>query len=200
MAGRDVRAALQKYQSRQGGLYFSLKKHGDKAPVRLLYSDPTGDDLDWYPVHDLNAGKENAYSDYVLCDEEDCALCQDGSRAQLKVFIQLLDERDNKQKVFVRNDKYLQKLLAFVERYGPLVERPYEIERNGQSGDTKTTYEFFHSDKDGKTASDFPARKDLFDIGMIRRIKPGMHVAPATQSAQPAQELKVEEKKEDPFF
>ena len=207
MAGRNVREMLKRYGSTRGN-YFSLKDHGDKAQVRLLYDHPEGEDLDYYVIHDLNAGKEGTFSDYVLCPEDSCPLCESGvNKARLMVFMQLLDFRDNKLKVFVRNDKYLQKLLAIIERYGPLVERPFEIERVGRKGDTKTTYEFFHFDKDGKTLKDFPPRIDMLNKdngGLIRKLTTQQLLTASSPQddlpPEPAPTRTKSDTEEDPFF
>lgn len=161
-----------KYTSVQTSEYFTLKDDGDIAEVRFLYEDPNGADMDYYLVHviEIDDGGKYPKRKNVSClavDEdghvhkEDCPLCKAGYRTQEKLFLQLYDEADGKLKVWERGKTFVGKIVSFLNRYGSLVERPFEIERKGKKGDMKTTYEIFALEKDSKTLADFPSKVEI---------------------------------------
>lgn len=157
---RDLNAALEKYKG-GGNDFFCLKEDKDTAVVRFLYDTKDINDLDWFVVHQVEI---NGKKRWVLCTEEgDCPLCAAGMRPQVKLFLQLFDEKEGKVCTWERGRDFVAKMGSLMNRYGSLIKRPYEVERNGKKGDTKTKYELYALDEDGKKLEDFPDKQQLVD-------------------------------------
>jgi len=170
--GKDsIKQYIKKYSG--GGVdFFSLKDDGDTATVRLLHG--LDDDLEIALVHEVEiAGKKK----YVECLEDDCPLCQQGKPA-LKLYIFVYDYEDEKIKVWERGISIVDHLLGFIERYGRLDNRDYEIQRHGKKGSTKTSYQFFPGDKEELAAKfgeeDLPKRPDLYGRFVLQYSKEEM--------------------------
>lgn len=171
--------AQEQYKSGSGE-YFSLKDDKDKAAVRFLYDlesmpidEVDTNDLDCYVIHDIEINNKRRVRACTM--DSECPDCKAGNKAKLKIFIQLVDERDGKVKVWERPSKYASILLGLITRYGPLCNRLYEIERVGVKGDTQTTYQIFCLDKDDKKLVDLPDKIKLVGSSII--------LAPGTDSA-----------------
>lgn len=159
----DITQALQKFGQQGGGQakteFFSLQNDKDSAVVRILLGDELEAEKDWFVVHQLEV---NGKKRWIECSQEsDCPLCLDGSKQEVKLFLQVYDSRDGKLKVWERGSQFIQKIVGLIGKYGSLVDRPFEIQRFGKRGDTKTTYEIYPLDKDGKGFQDFPERVNL---------------------------------------
>lgn len=152
--------ALKHFEENNGGgrnSFFVLKDDKDTAVVRFLHEGE--DDLDWYIVHRVEIEDKPRY---VQCTEQsDCPLCKSGNKPQLKLFLQLVDKRDGQIKTWERGQKFIPKILSTINRYGNLCSRPYEIERLGKKGDTKTDYQLYPLDQDNKTLDELPQRQKL---------------------------------------
>lgn len=139
----NVQEALDTFSNQGGAGFFGLKNDKDSAKVRFLHSDV--DSLDIVIVHAVDmSGKKR----WISCLEEDCPLCKAGNPKVLKIFLQLEDLRDGKRKVWERGKVIIPQIVGYINKYGDLNNRIYEIERHGKSGDNKTTYQFYPSDKD----------------------------------------------------
>lgn len=155
---RNLAEALEKYKGSGNNDFFQLENDKDTAVVRFLYGD-SEEDLDWYPVHPVEIGGKKRY---VLCTEEaDCPLCQANNRVQLKLFLQLVDDKDGKVKTWERGQKFIPKILGLMNRYGALYTRKFEVERNGKKGDTGTTYELYNFDPDDVKWDELPEKQEL---------------------------------------
>jgi hypothetical protein len=139
--------------------FFTLKNDRDTAIVRFLHEGE--EDLDWYIVHSVEIeGKKR----HVKCSEEsDCPLCKSGNKPQLKLFLQLVQKGDEEGviRTWERGQKFIPKVLSFINRYGNLCSQPIEIERLGKKGDQKTDYQLYALDKDDKTLAELPKRQAL---------------------------------------
>lgn len=152
---RNLRDAIDKHKS-QGG-FFKLTDDGDRAIARILCEGE--EDLEWYVGHKVKIGN---YDKWVRCTEEgDCPICLSNNRAQVRLFLQLIDKRDGQRKVWDRGEDIITKLLGYIEKYGPLVNRPYEIERFGKANDKNTKYDFSAMEKDDLHLSDFEERQPM---------------------------------------
>lgn len=143
ISGRDaIKKAIKEYSG--GGLgFFQLKDDGDKATVRFLHEDDN--DLDVYVVHTVEMDGRDTY---VECHQDDkCPLCQAGNKPSLKVFFSLYDKEQDKVMVWDRGPSILDSIMGFIDKYGHLNNREYEIVRHGKKGDTKTSYQLFPEDK-----------------------------------------------------
>ena len=170
-----------KYQQNSNSEFFTLKDDGDTARVRFLYEDPDGNDIDYFLVHEVEIdGKRRYVSCNAVDDEgrmhpEDCPLCKSGNKPKEKLFLQLYDEDDQKLKIWERGKNFVGKIVTYLNRYGALVEQPFDIERRGKKGDTNTTYEMFPLTKDGKTLDDFPEKQHLEGTYIIKVTKQEMY-------------------------
>lgn len=169
------------YQQNSNSEFFTLKDDGDSARVRFLYSDPNGEDIDYFLVHEVEIdGKRRYVSCNAIDDEgrmhtEDCPLCKSGNKPKEKLFLQLFDEDDQKLKIWERGKNFVAKIITYLNRYGTLVEQPFDIERRGKKGDTNTTYELFALAKDGKHLEDFPEKQQLEGTYILKVSKQEMY-------------------------
>lgn len=169
------------YQQNSNSEFFTLKDDGDSARVRFLYSDPNGEDIDYFLVHEVEIdGKRRYVSCNAIDDEgrmhtEDCPLCKSGNKPKEKLFLQLFDEDDQKLKIWERGKNFVAKIITYLNRYGALVEQPFDIERRGKKGDTNTTYELFALAKDGKHLEDFPEKQQLEGTYILKVSKQEMY-------------------------
>lgn len=161
MARFDANEA-ENYGGQGGGGFFSLKNDKDVATVRFMYNSI--DDVEGYSVHEIEVdGKKR----YVNCLREynqpldDCPLCAAKSRVIAKLFVILYDVESEEVKIWDRGKTFFSKLSSLCARYSPLVSTPFEIERNGKKGDTKTTYETYALDTDDVTLEDLPEVPEL---------------------------------------
>lgn len=153
---------VENYGGQGGGGFFALKNDKDLATVRFMYE--TIDDIEGFAVHEVEVdGKKR----YVNCLREynqpvdDCPLCAAKSRVIAKLFIILYDVESEEIKIWDRGKTFFSKLSSLCARYNPLVSTPFEIERNGKKGDTKTTYETYALDTDDITLEDLPEAPEL---------------------------------------
>lgn len=184
----NLKDALDKYKGGMANEFFSLKDDKDSAVIRFLYDIPKDfneeslslEELDCYPVHEIEmAGKRRM----KLCTEDStCTECNSGNQPMLKIFIQVHDTRDGKNKIWERGRKYIPTILGLIKKYGSLVERPFEIERMGKKGDTQTTYQVYPLDKDNKTLNDFAPRQNLLERFIINPEKPDKQAKSSTSS------------------
>ena len=148
---------VEHYGGQGGGGYFSLKNDGDTARVRLMYNGV--DDVEGLSVHRVEVDGKNRY---VNClrnynDPLDvCPFCRERMYTTAKLFIPVYNIDEDKVQVWERGKKFFQKLSSLCSRYPNLVSHIFEIERNGKSGDTQTTYELYEIEKDDTTLEDLP--------------------------------------------
>lgn len=170
MAKVNARQANETFKPMEGATeFFSIKNDMESVPVRFLYDNEN--DLDTYIVHQVEI---NGKKRYVDCIQEDCPLCKSGNRPKLKLFLQLIDSRDNKVKLWERGQKFIPMILGIFNKYGAICNREYEIERHGVKGDTSTTYSLYALDKDNKTMKDLPERQNLENGYIIEMTKSEM--------------------------
>lgn len=153
---------VENYGGQGGGGFFSLKNDKDVATVRFMYNSI--DDVEGYAVHEIEVdGKKR----YVNCLREynqpldDCPLCAAKFRVIAKLFVILYNVESKEVKIWDRGKTFFSKLSSLCARYSPLVSTPFEIERNGKKGDTKTTYETYALDTDDVTLEDLPEVPEL---------------------------------------
>lgn len=152
-------ADADKYGGQGGAGYFSLKDDGDVAQVRFLFDSI--EDVEGFAVHEVELdGKKR----YVNCLKEYgqpvdvCPFCAAKMFTQVKYFIPLYNEEQGKIQTWERGKQFGKKLSSLCARYPHLVSHLFEIERNGKSGDQKTTYEVYPVD------GGEPASLEDFDV------------------------------------
>lgn len=157
----SANTAMEEYKGGNNE-FFTLKDDGDTEVVRFLYDNE--DDLDIYAVHEVEIGGKKRYVECLRT--ADCPLCVAGNRAKARMFLQMFVPKINKVCTWERGNKFIPIILGLFNKYGPLVNREFEIERHGKKGDTQTQYQLYAMDKDDKTLDDFPERQDL-ENGLI---------------------------------
>ena len=161
--GRVNFADVNNYSNNSGGGgFFSLKNDKDVARVRFMLEDENDLNNIAYAVHRVKIGDSErnvsclrAYNEPV----SKCPFCQDLGPSTLKFYIPLYNEDDEEVQMWERGKTFASKLSGIMSRYGsktPLVNHIFEIERNGEKGDMKTTYEAYEVDKDETVLADLP--------------------------------------------
>lgn len=156
---RDLNEALEKYKGSGNNDFFTLANDKETAVVRYLHDDKLRPEEDWFVVHQVEIqGKKR----WVQCTEEaNCPLCKSIGKPVVKLFLQLVDKRDGKTKTWERGREFVSKVTGLMNKYGPLCNRPYEIERHGKKGDQQTKYEIYPLDKDDKTLETVGVEKQV---------------------------------------
>lgn len=124
--------------------WFALKNDGDTEKVQFLISD-TGE-LDVFTVHKVKIGDRERY---VNCPREYgepldvCPLCDNEYQLKVARFVVMYSHKDGKIKVWERGKQFITRLEGLANRYYPLCNTVFEIERHGKAGDKQTTYEIY---------------------------------------------------------
>ena len=146
-----------KYGGQGGAGYFSLKNDKDVAQVRFMYDSI--DDVEGYAVHEVTIDDKKRY---VNClreynePKDKCPFCAANKFTTAKLFIPIYNIDLDRVQVWERGKKFISKISSICARYPNVVSHKFEIERNGQKGDTSTTYEIYEIGKDDTTLQDLP--------------------------------------------
>ena len=151
-----------KYGGQGGAGYFSLKNDKDVATVRFMYDSV--EDVTGYAVHQVEIdGKKR----YVNClreynqPKDICPFCKANMFTTAKLFVPIYNIDQERVQVWERGKKFISKISSICARYPNVVSHKFEIERNGKSGDTSTTYEIYEVGKDDTTLEDLPEQRDV---------------------------------------
>lgn len=168
--GRFKADEFDNYGGSGGGGFFSLKNDKDTAQVRFLYNGV--EDIEGNAVHKVRVGtRKDGKPDerYVDClrsykDPIDvCPFCAAGKKQEAKLFVPLYNIDEDKVQIWDRGKKFFQKISSLCARHPNFVSNIFEIERCGERGDTSTTYEVYHVEKDDAQLEDF----DMPDMSTI---------------------------------
>lgn len=156
---RDLNAALDTYKGSENNGFFQLKDDKDTAVIRFLHGNELVPEEDWFVVHKVKiSGKDR----WVQCTEEsDCPLCASHGKPKLKLFLQLIDSRDEKRKTWERGERFIPQIMELINKHGSLCGRQYEVVRNGKAGDNNTTYKLYPLEADDTTLDDVEAKQEL---------------------------------------
>ena len=138
----------ENYQSSLNGEWFSLKNDKDVARVQFMMN--TLDDLDVFACHRVKIGDKERYVDCLRTYDEPidkCPFCAAGIPVKPVHFVIMYQHDDNKVKIWERGRNFIAKLQSLCNRYQPLSEYVFEIERNGKAGDMATRYEIYPMDR-----------------------------------------------------
>ena len=133
-----------KYVPSNSGEWFALKNDGDTEKVQFLISD-TGE-LDVFTAHKVKIGDKDRY---VNCPREYgepldvCPLCDNDYPLKVVRFVVMYSHKDGKIKIWERGKQFITRLEGLANRYYPLHNTVFEIERHGKAGDKQTTYEIY---------------------------------------------------------
>lgn len=128
---------------------FFLENDKDEAVVRILHD--SADSFDVVISH--NVMTKGKYRD-ISCLRDysapiaDCPFCASGMKPRARMYIHLLEYTNDATggvvvtpKVWDRHIGYAEKLLAYLDNYGPLSDIMCKIIRHGAKGDMQTVYE-----------------------------------------------------------
>lgn len=138
----------ENYQSSLNGEWFSLKNDKDVARVQFMMNNL--DDLDVFACHKVKIGDKERYVDCLRTYDEPidkCPFCAAGIPVKIVRFVIMYQHDDSKVKIWERGKNFIAKLQSLCNRYQPLSEYVFEIERNGKAGDMATRYEIFPMDR-----------------------------------------------------
>lgn len=137
----------EKYFSGTGSDWFQLKNDGDVARVQFMLNSI--DDIPIFSTHKIKVGDKERYVDCIRNPEDPidaCPFCAAGFPAKAVRFIVMYQHEDGKVKIWERGRQFISKLQGLINRYNPLEEKVFEIERHGKAGDTNTKYEIYPLD------------------------------------------------------
>lgn len=145
---RITHEQAENYQSSLNGEWFSLKNDKDVARVQFMIDGI--EDLDVFACHRVKVGDKERYVDCVRTYDEpidNCPLCAAGFPVKPVRFVIMYQHDDGKVKIWERGKNFIAKLQSLCNRYTPLSEYVFEIERNGKAGSKDTRYEIYPMDR-----------------------------------------------------
>ena len=137
----------EKYFSGSGSDWFQLKNDGDVARVQFMLNSI--DDIPIFSTHKVKVGDKERYVDCIRNPQDPidaCPFCAAGLPAKAVRFIVMYQHEDGKVKIWERGRQFISKLQGLINRYNPLEDKVFEIERHGKAGDTSTKYEIYPLD------------------------------------------------------
>lgn len=146
--GRISYDEQDKYESSGNGEWFSLKNDGEIARVQFMADSP--DDLEIFACHRVKIGEKERYVDCLRSYNDPidvCPLCAAGVPVKPVRFVVMYQHDDGKVKIWERGKQFIGKLQGLFNRYTPLSNYVFEIERHGKAGDKETKYEIFPMDR-----------------------------------------------------
>lgn len=126
--------------------WFSLKNDGDTARVQFVMDNYS--DIQAYMVHkvkpdgyryDINVDCLRGYNEPL----SKCPLCEAGLKVSTAKYVGIYDKADKKVKVWERGTKFIKQMKPMCDRYSPLRNYVFDIQRNGAAGSKDTTYSMF---------------------------------------------------------
>ena len=137
----------EKYYSGSGSDWFQLKNDGDVARVQFMLNSV--DDIPIFSTHKVKVGNKERYVDCLRNPQDPidmCPFCAAGLPAKAVRFIIMYQHDDGKVKIWERGRQFISKLQGLINRYNPLEDKVFEVERHGKAGDTSTKYEVYPLD------------------------------------------------------
>jgi len=145
-------------QNKEKTKFFSLKNDSDVAQIRFCHN--TIDDIEGVALHSVKDDQGITRKISCLRDYEgpldNCPFCKYNSEhpedkriggVQNRIFLTLVEYKQDvegkisyEKKVWERGAKFKKELDGLVKRYNPLCKQVFEIERQGQPGDSSTKY------------------------------------------------------------
>lgn len=189
-----IKNAIQNYATGTSVGFFGLQDDGDRADVQFLHSD--ADDLNVLLVHQVEVDGKKRYVECLKMYEKPCAMCEQGHKTSLRIFLYLLswrpDERGNvpkepKIELWDRGRDVINRVLNLIDKKKDLRKHVYEILRNGKRGDTGTSYDIDPYDENDKLIpiDKLPERPNIYDFvlkkdyeEMVAMLKGGSNSAP----------------------
>lgn len=145
---RITHEQAENYQSSLNGEWFSLKDDRDVARVQFMMDKL--EDLDVFACHRVKIGDKERYVDCLRTYDEPidkCPFCAAGIPVKPVRFVIMYQHDDQKVKIWERGKQFIAKLQSLCNRYTPLSDYVFEIERVGKAGSKDTRYEIYPMDR-----------------------------------------------------
>ena len=133
---RITNEQADKYYSGGSSEWFQLKNDGDVARVQFMFDSI--EDIPTFSTHRIKLGDKERQVDCLRMPGdpiEKCPLCEAGIPARAARFVLMYQLDDQKVKIWERGRQFISKLQGLINRYSPLSEHVFEIERHGRAGD-----------------------------------------------------------------
>lgn len=126
--------------------WFQLRNDGDVARVQFIMD--RYEDIQVFMAHKVKPnGSQYDIKVDCLRNYNDplnkCPLCEAGIKTSAVKFIGLYDKSDKKVKLWERGSRFIKSLKPYCDRYKPLRNYAFDIQRNGAAGSRDTTYQIF---------------------------------------------------------
>ena len=135
---RITNEQADKYYSGGSSEWFQLKNDGDVARVQFMFDSI--EDIPTFSTHRIKIGDKERQVDCLRMPGdpiEKCPLCEAGIPARAARFVIMYQLDDQKVKIWERGRQFISKLQGLINRYSPLSEHVFEIERHGRAGDLR---------------------------------------------------------------
>lgn len=170
----DIQGQFQANGQHSNVGFFSLKNDGDKALVRVMYTDPS--EFEIFREHQVTNkdGKIRAVNCLRDNDAADpiskCPFCEANIPRRDRFYLKLLqytqDVNGNvvvEAKVWDRPVTFAKRLASKMGEYGPLTDCLVYIKRLGAPRDKNTTYEIDYAVVENRTPEKYPIKPELFE-------------------------------------
>lgn len=137
----------ERYYSGSNSEWFQLKNDGDVARVQFMFDSVN--DIPAFSTHRVKVGDKERQVDCLRAPRDPidkCPLCAAGIPCKAAKFVLMYQHDDGKVKIWERGRQFISKLQGLVNRYSPLSQHVFEVERHGKAGDTSTKYEVYPLD------------------------------------------------------
>lgn len=156
-----------KYSSSSSAEWFRLPNDKDVATVQFLTDN--ADEFEIYATHVVKIDGRDRYVDCLRNHDESvdvCPFCAAGVPTKVVRFLVMFDTVDQKVKIWERGKRFIDRIANYTNKYQPLSNYVFEIERNGKAGSMDTTYEVFPTDEEAFDTADMDYPKILGGIIM----------------------------------
>ena len=136
--------------------YLSLKRDKEIAKIRLLYNGVN--DIEGIVTHRVKVDKWDLPVNCLLeqgSPIDDCPFCREKYPKQARIYIPVFDENEQTFKFWDRPNSFYSQLSGICSRNPNTVSQVFEIERNGEEGSKRPSYQFYPvGQPDGTTIDD----------------------------------------------
>jgi hypothetical protein len=136
------------YSNNLNGEWFQLKNDQDVARVQFMFDSI--DELEIFACHKVKVGDKERYVDCKRTYDEpidNCPFCAAGIPVKPVRFVIMFQHDDQKVKIWERGKTFISKLQGLMNRYNPLSDYVFDVERHGVAGDKDTKYELYPMDR-----------------------------------------------------
>jgi hypothetical protein len=164
----EAEELTEKHMSAANGLFVRLANDRDKV-VGVFLGKPYARETHW-------TGDR-----YELCTGSGCRLCAEGTRASLRVALNLYVPAERQVKVIEGSASWFKDVMKARTKYG-LDKWTFEIERQGAAGDPKTKYSILPEEKIDAELATHLGTLQLHDL--TKAVAGNKNAAPAASGAK----------------